>query len=379
MGEGTVEVLTSARTFAIKIGSSLITSAAAADSCLERISKQVAELVAQDRRVVLISSGSIAEGAARIGLKRRPRRLHELQALAAIGQVALMTAYENAFKQYGLDVGQVLVTHDDLKDRLRYFNARQTLITLMRQKVVPIINENDSVSTEEIKFGDNDTLASRVATMVDASVLVLLTDQPGFCSEDPRKNASAKLIRYRNVFDTELDYMAGHAPGDLGRGGMVTKLQAARFAARAGCHTVILDGRANDGLVRLRDGDCSGTMLTTDLRPMVKRKLWIAGQLDPKGAVVIDDGAVRAVIDQGASLLPVGVVNVEGDFSRGDLILVQDRQGREIARGLSNFDSTDIRKIKGKRSDVIEAMFDYAEEREVMHRDNLVAHAISAN
>ncbi|MCB1864017.1 MAG: glutamate 5-kinase [Chromatiales bacterium] len=365
-------VCANATRLVIKVGSALAT----ADGMgLDREhmagwATQIAALVAAGREVIVVSSGAVAEGMARLGWKTRPGALHELQAAAAIGQMGLADAWESAFQAHGRHTAQVLITHGDLTDRTRYLNARSTLLTLLRLGVVPVINENDTVATDEIRFGDNDTLAAVVANLVDATVLVLLTDQDGLFDADPRKNPAAKLIASATVDDERLEAVAGEG-GLLGRGGMVTKVRAARIAARSGTPTVIAGGRVPRVIERVGAGEPVGTFLLPTQPAKLARKRWLAG-LKPQGRLILDDGASSVLKQSGRSLLAVGVISVEGEFERGAPVVCVDALGREIARGLVNYASADARRIMGQPSARIEAILGFQDGAELVHRDNLI-------
>ncbi len=368
--------LAAARIWVVKVGSALLTdhgTGISADS-VDDWCRQIAALADAGKRLVLVSSGAVAEGCRRLGFDARPTTIHELQAAAAVGQSGLIEAYEQAFRRYHRRSALVLLTHDDLADRERYLNARTTLNTLLDFGVVPIINENDSVATDEIKLGDNDTLAGMVTSLLSADVLALLTDRDGLHEADPRTHPDAPLVREATARDGRLDAMAGAVAGRLGRGGMVTKLAAARVAARSGAHTVIAHGRSPDVLQRLAAGEDVGTLLTADMAPLDARKRWIAGQLRAKGELCVDAGASAAIIHRGVSLLPAGVTAAHGSFRRGDMVRVLDPDGVEIAKGLANYDAGETRKLIGRRSAEIEALLGYVDEPEVVHRDNLVVH-----
>jgi len=322
--------------------------------------------------VLLVSSGSVAEGMCRLGWRKRPQALHQLQAAAAVGQMGLIQAYESHFQRHGLHTAQVLLTHEDLSERKRYLNARSTLRTLLELKVVPVINENDTVATEEIRFGDNDTLAALVANLVEADLLVVLTDQAGLFEKDPRLEPTAALVTWMNSNDPRLAGMAGESRSGLGRGGMLTKIRAAKLAARSGTPTVIAAGAESDVLTRIHKGDEVGTLLVPDMAPLVARKRWLAGQLQVKGRLILDNGAVRVLTDSGKSLLPIGVTAVEGRFQRGELVACVDTEGREIARGLANYSAAEAERIKRRPSSMIESVLGYIDEPELIHRDNLV-------
>ena len=366
--------IANSRRWVIKVGSSLVTAkgrgldhAAIADWCA-----QIAQLRAQGKQIVLVSSGAVAEGMARLGLKKRPDTIHELQAAAAVGQMGLVRSYEDEFKKHGLHAAQILLTHDDVADRSRYLNARGTFNTLLDLGVVPVVNENDTVATDEIRLGDNDTLGALTVNLIEGDLLVILTDQDGLFDADPRDNPDAKLISEADLSDTRLVSMAGDSKGELGRGGMRTKLSAAYTAARSGAATVIAHGRKPDALLQIARAENIGTLLKPAEAPMAARKRWIAGQLQLRGKLWLDDGAVKVLRGQGKSLLPVGVKQLEGDFDRGDLVACLDTEGREIARGLVNYDVTEARKILGVKSDELAARLGYPGDAELIHRDNLV-------
>lgn len=362
------------RRVVVKVGSSLVTNEGRGldAEAIARWARQIAELRAQGRQVVLVSSGAIAEGMQRLGWGRRPQQIHELQAAAAVGQMGLAQAYETQFRALGLHTAQVLLTHADLADRARYLNARSTLFTLLELGVVPVINENDTVVTDEIKFGDNDTLAALVTNLIEADALVILTDQAGLFSADPRRDPTASLVRAANAGDPALESMAGGAGSGIARGGMLTKVLAAKRAARSGAHTVIASGREVDVLLRLAAGEAIGSELSASTAVLTARKQWLADHLLLKGRVVVDDGAARALASGGRSLLPIGVVEVIGEFQRGDVVGCVTQDGREIARGLVNYASGDARQIARKPTGEIQATLGYIEEPELIHRDNLV-------
>jgi glutamate 5-kinase len=368
------DVLRGARRIVVKVGSSLVTNdgrgvdpAAVGDWC-----RQMAELVREGRELVMVSSGAIAEGMKRLGWPARPRGVHELQAAAAVGQMGLAQIYESALRRHGIGSAQVLLTHADLADRERYLNARSTLVTLLGLGVVPVINENDTVVNDEIKVGDNDTLGALVTNLLDADALVILTDQSGLFSADPRRDPAARLVESGAAGDPALELMAGGAGSALGRGGMLTKVLAARRAARSGASTVIASGRERDVLLRLAAGDSIGTLLLATTPKVAARKQWMSDHLQLRGAVVVDDGAAAKLRDGGKSLLPIGVISVEGDFHRGDVIAVRGANGAEIGRGLSNYGSAEARLIARKPSSEIGRLLGFAGEPELIHRDNLV-------
>ena len=363
-----------ARRIIVKIGSALLTGGGRGldKTAIAGWVAQIAELCKQDREVVLVSSGSVAEGMSRLGWKTRPDTLPELQAAASVGQMGLVQTYETLFRFHGLHTAQVLLTHDDLSRRDRYLNSRSTLLTLLKLGVVLVINENDTVATEEIRFGDNDTLGALVANSLEADVLVILTDQSGLFERDPSLDPTAKLIHEASINDPALSEMVGESRSGLGRGGMVTKLRAARLAARSGAATVIVGGKEHQVLTRVIAGELLGTFLVPDTDPLTARKRWLAGQLKLKGSLVLDDGAVRVLQQSGRSLLPVGVVSLTGEFERGDLVACLDPQGREVARGLVNYGSDETRLIMRQPSAKIEQLLGYVDEPELIHRDNLV-------
>jgi glutamate 5-kinase len=361
----------------IKIGSALLTRIGEGLD-IERVqwlSGEIAKLRAQGKEVVLVTSGSVAAGMQQLGWTKRPRALHLLQSAASVGQMGLIQAYSSACRQHGIHTAQILLTHSDLSERGRHLNARSTLHSLLELNVLPVVNENDTIATEEIRFGDNDTLAAMTANLVEADVLVILTDQDGLFDSDPRHNSQAQLITTSAANNPELDSMAGESKGDLGRGGMATKLLAARRAARSGATTVILSGHQADNLQRLAKGETVGTLLWPDNEPMTARQQWLVGHLIPKGTITLDEGAVRVVQQQGKSILAVGVKHVHGQFTRGELVVCHDVLGREIARGLVNYNGDEARKIMGKSSNEIEALLGYVDEPELIHRDNLVVTA----
>jgi glutamate 5-kinase len=368
------QLIPKARRIVVKVGSTLVTDEGRGvdAQAIGLWCAQMATLAAQGRELVMVSSGAIAEGMKRLGWAVRPKGIHELQAAAAVGQMGLAHIYETQLKNFGLGSAQVLLTHADLADRERYLNARSTLLTLLRLKVLPVINENDTVVNDEIKFGDNDTLAALVVNLIDADALVILTDQQGLYSADPRKDPQAQLITQAQSGDPELERMAGGAGSSLGRGGMLTKVLAAKRAARSGASTVIAWGREPDVLLRLVQGEAIGTTLTAVTPKMAAKKQWMADHLQLRGAVVIDAGAQTKLCAQGKSLLPIGVIAVQGDFSRGDVIAVHDACGTEIARGLANYASAEARLIAKKPSGEFERLLGFTGEPEMIHRDNLV-------
>ena len=371
-------VLRDARRIVVKVGSSLVTNEGRGldEAAIEEWSRQLAALVNGEdgvkREVIMVSSGAIAEGMKRLGWAPRPTEVHELQAAAAVGQMGLAQMYETKLRGEGVPSAQVLLTHADLADRERYLNARTTLLTLLQLGVVPVINENDTVVIDEIRFGDNDTLGALVANLVEADALVILTDQRGLYSADPRKNPDARFIDVAEAGNPELEAMAGGAGLSIGTGGMITKILAAKRAAGSGASTVIAWGREKDVLLRLTRGESIGTLLVANTHKMQARKQWIADHLQLRGSVTVDAGAVSKLRDEGKSLLPIGMITVEGDFSRGEVIAVRDENGVEIARGLASYASAEARLLCRKSSSEIEALLGYSAGPEMMHRDNMV-------
>jgi len=361
------------RRWVIKVGSALLTNDGRGldEGIISALVARLAGLRQRGCEVVLVSSGAVAAGIVRLGMAARPHLLHELQAAAAVGQSVLVQSYENAFKEHGIVSAQVLLGHDDVIARDRYLNARGTLNTLLELGVVPVVNENDTVVTDEIRFGDNDTLAALVANLIDADALLLLTDQLGLYQQDPRSNPKAPLVEVSDVNSADLDGMAGEG-GSLGRGGMVTKLRAARLAARSGTQTIIAGGRVPNIITEVASGANLGTWLRTDKQPQNARKQWLASMVQIQGSLELDDGAVRVLRDSGRSLLPVGVRAVHGGFLRGDMVSCRDSEGREVARGLVNYSASDTRRIMGSASAAIEGILGYAGDVELIHRDNLV-------
>ena len=374
MAEAVPGVVKTARRIVVKVGSSLVTNEGRgidADA-VGNWCRQLAVLAAQGREVVMVSSGAIAEGMKRLGWRLRPTELHELQAAAAVGQMGLAQMYETQLSRHGMGSAQVLLTHAELADRERYLNARSTLLTLLRLHVIPVINENDTVVNDEIKFGDNDTLGALVANLVEADALVILTDQRGLYAADPRKVPAARFIDQAAAGDPALELMAGGAGSAIGRGGMLTKILAAKRAAGSGASTVIAYGREPDVLLRLAAGEAIGSALLAGTPKLAARKQWMADHLQLRGAVTVDAGAAQMVRDQGKSLLPIGVTEVEGEFHRGDVIAVRRPDGAEIARGLANYASGEARLIARKPSSQIAELLGFANEPELIHRDNLV-------
>jgi glutamate 5-kinase len=366
--------LRNARRIVVKVGSSLVTNEGRGvdAEAVGNWCRQMAVLAGQGREVVMVSSGAIAEGMKRLRWSVRPKEVHELQAAAAVGQMGLAQIYESKLSEYGMGSAQVLLTHADLADRERYLNARSTLLTLLSHKVIPVINENDTVVVDEIKFGDNDTLGALVANLVDADALVILTDQRGLYSADPRKDPNARFIDEAPAGSPELERMAGGSGSAIGRGGMITKILAAKRAARSGASTVIAYGRETDVLIRLVGGEAIGTALIAPTQKLAARKQWMVDHLQLRGAVQVDAGAARKVIDEGKSLLPIGVTDVHGEFHRGDVIAVRGPDGSELARGLANYGSSEARLIARRPSGEFERLLGYTAEPELIHRDNLV-------
>ncbi|MEA3195882.1 MAG: glutamate 5-kinase [Betaproteobacteria bacterium] len=367
-------MIADAKVLVVKVGSSLVTrEGRGVDAeAIARWAAQVAKLRQAGKSVVLVSSGAIAEGMQRLGWAKRPHSMHQLQAAAAVGQMGLVQAYESAFRSHGLHTAQILLTHADLADRQRYLNARSTLRTLLALGAVPVINENDTVVTDEIKFGDNDTLAALVTNLIEADALVILTDQPGLYESDPRKNSAAVLVAQADADDPKLEAMAGGSGSALAKGGMLTKVHAAKRAARSGAHTVIASGHEPDVLLRIARGERLGTLLTARTAPIAARKQWLADHLTVSGLLTLDAGAVKALAGEGKSLLPIGVTAVSGDFARGEIVGCIDPQGRQVARGLVNYSSEETRRIMRRPSGEIESVLGYVDEPELIHRDNLV-------
>jgi len=372
-------LLADAKCIVIKVGSSLVTNNGEGldQAAIAAWAAQIAQLVKPKdglaaRQVVLVSSGAVAEGMQRLGWKKRPTAVNELQAAAAVGQMGLVQMYESCFSQHALHTAQVLLTHEDLADRKRYLNARSTLRTLLAMGVIPIINENDTVVTDEIRFGDNDTLGSLVANLIEADALVILTDQAGLYSADPRKNPDAEFVQHAVAGDDTLEQMAGGAGSSVGTGGMLTKILAAKRAARSGAHTIIASGREEAVLVRLAEGEVIGTHLRSEQGKILAKKQWMADHLRVSGQLKLDAGAVKVLCNEGKSLLPVGVIAVEGHFERGDVVACIDEQGKEVARGLVNYASSETSRILRKSSSEIETILGYMDEAELIHRDNLI-------
>ncbi len=369
-----LSVIASASRIVAKVGSSLVTNDGQGldRQAVAHWASQIAALRNQGKQVVLVSSGAIAEGMARLGWAKRPTSMHELQAAAAVGQMGLAQAYEVAFSKHNLRTAQILLTHEDLADRQRYLNARSTLFALLRLGVVPIVNENDTVATDEIAVGDNDTLGALVTNLIEADALIILTDQRGLYESDPRKNPEARFVSHAKAGDLTLEAMAGGTGSGIGKGGMLTKILAAKRAARSGAHTVIASGREHEVMVRLAAGECIGTELRAELPVLSARKQWMADHLRLRGKLMLDAGAVQALLVEGKSLLPVGVRNIEGDFEPGDVVACLDLEGRECARGLINYSSSEARRIMGQPSSKIAEILGAMTEAELVHRDNLI-------
>ncbi len=368
------EVLKNARRIVVKVGSSLVTNEGKGvdAEAIGNWCRQMAALAHDGRELIMVSSGAIAEGMKRLGWRTRPKEIHDLQAAAAVGQMGLAQMYESKLSEHGMGSAQVLLTHADLADRERYLNARSTLLALLSHKVVPVINENDTVVTDEIKFGDNDTLGALVANLVEADALVILTDQKGLYSADPRKDPGARFIDVCEAGDPALEQMAGGAGSRVGTGGMITKVLAAKRAARSGASTVIAWGREPDVLVRLSQGEPIGSLFVAGTAKFTARKQWMADHLQLRGVLVIDDGAVAKLRDEGKSLLPIGVVEVQGEFHRGDVVAVRSLTGHDVARGLTSYASSEARLIARKPSSEIEGILGFIIEPALIHRDNLV-------
>ncbi len=374
MTSANTTLLQDAKRIVIKVGSSLVTNEGRGldERAIGEWCRQMGALVREGREVIMVSSGAIAEGMKRLGWTTRPHELHELQAAAAVGQMGLAQMYETKLRENGLGSAQVLLTHADLADRERYLNARSTLLTLLSHGVLPVINENDTVVNDEIKFGDNDTLGALVANLVEADALIILTDQKGLYSADPRRDPTATFVHEARAGDTKLEEMAGGAGSSIGKGGMITKILAAKRAAGSGASTVIAWGREPDALLRLAKGEPIGTLLVAPTQKQQARKQWMADHLQLRGSVSIDAGAVLKLRDEGKSLLPIGMTGVEGEFSRGEVIAIHDVSGQEVARGLANYASAEARLLCRKSSADIEALLGYIAEPEMVHRDNLV-------
>ena len=367
------ENLVQVKLMVVKVGSSLVTAEGRGidQSALNHWAQQIAALKQQGIQIIFVSSGAIAEGLKRLGWLKRPKAVNELQAAAAVGQMGIAQAYETAFAPYDIHTAQILLTHDDLSNRTRYLNARSTLRTLLNKGIVPIINENDSVTTDEIKLGDNDTLGALVANLVEADALVILTDQKGLYDSDPRSNPEARLISNISAEHPDLEKMAGGAGSNIGTGGMYTKVRAAQRAALSGAATVVASGREPDVLVRLMQGESIGTLFTSAHSRINARKQWLLGHVQLTGSLVIDEGAERAIAQKHASLLPVGCIRVNGHFYRGELVAILSTNGKEIARGLVNYSSSEIAKILQTPSEKIESKLGYMIEDELIHRDNM--------
>jgi glutamate 5-kinase len=368
------QIINNAKRLVIKVGSALLTNDGAGidRQAIDAWVEQIAKLLSEGKEVVLVSSGAVAEGLARLGIGSRPQSIHMLQSAAAVGQMGLIQTYETSFRRFERQTAQILLDHDDMANRERYLNARGVMQTLMDLNVVPIVNENDTVVTDEIRFGDNDRLAALVANLIDADALIILTDKDGMYDANPDIDSNAKLISQAHASDSSLDTQAGTSNGALGRGGMQTKLEAARLASRSGCNTVIAGGRNQNILMRICLGETVGTFLSADKTPIAARKQWLAGQLQVKGTLVLDEGASRVLRQQGSSLLAVGVTAVKGRFTRGELVSCEDSSGIEVARGLVNYNSDETQLIQGKSTEEIITILGYCEDDELIHRDNLV-------
>lgn len=368
------EIKSNAPRWVIKIGSALISNNGRdlAPTALDKWIPQIAQLMDSGCQVVLVSSGAVSEGVKRLGWSKRPNTIHELQAAAAVGQAGLIQAYEARFQRHQIQTAQILLVRGDLASRARYLNARQTLSSLLRLNVIPIVNENDTVATDEIRFSDNDTLAALVANLIDADRLIILTDQNGVYTDDPRNNPDATLIQTRDAHDRMLDAAAHGSGSTLGRGGMTTKIRAARLAARSGTITTIANGNETNIISRLAANEKLGTTLTNSRKPITARKQWLAGSLQSKGTLMLDNGASHALQEGGVSLLPIGVTAVVGNFQRGDLVSCVDKNNREIAKGLANYNAHEAKQITGKTSSELSSVLGFIGEEEMIHRDNLV-------
>lgn len=364
---------TKAKKIIIKLGSSIITNDGKGidEAFLSNFAADIS-LLAKKMQVVIVSSGAIAAGLKKLGISRRPSELSELQAAAAVGQMDLIRSFEKEFSKVSMICAQVLLTHDDLSDRKRYLNARSTLNNLLEKNVIPIINENDTVSNEEIKFGDNDNLAALTANLLEADYLILLTDQDGLYSDDPRKNSNVTLLSHISVNDKILDEVAKATTSSVGRGGMYTKILAARRASLSGTHTIIANGKNRKVFSNLLNDSVSGTFIQSEERQLDARKKWLAGQLKSKGTLIIDDGAINAIVNSGKSLLSVGITDIKGKFDRGDLVQCISSSGQEVAKGLINYSSSEVGKVLGQPSDKMESLLGYVNESSVIHRNNLV-------
>ena len=365
--------LTNAKRWVVKVGSSSVTNNGLGldFAAIAGWAEQLVALQSKGIQIVLVSSGAVAEGVSRLGLRKRPTQIHLQQAAAAVGQMGLIQAYESCFQKHGIHSAQILLSHEDLSDRTRYLNARSTLSTLLDMGVIPVVNENDTVATSELCFGDNDTLAALVANLINADVMILLTDQSGLFDADPRINSGAKLIKIGSSNDPQLTQIAGGSSA-LGKGGMQTKVRAAKLAARSGTDTVIAEGKLSNVITRLAQGEELGTLLLADSEPVTARKQWLAGQLVVKGQLFVDEVAVKVLQHSGKSLLAVGIVRVQGNFSRGEVVACVDQGGMEIARGLTNYGSEEVNKILGHNSDQFERLLGYGGDEDVIHRDNMV-------
>lgn len=360
----------------VKIGSAQLTGSDCllSPSRVENLTRQLNDILKENIEVVLVSSGAVAAGIGKLGWDKRPAALHELQAAAAVGQMELIQLWESQFQHYQINTAQILLTHEDLRDRKRYLNARSTLLTLIEQRVVAIINENDTVATDEIRVGDNDNLAAMVSNLVEADLLVILTDQDGLYDSDPRTNPEAQFIERGDSTDPQLLGYAGGAGTGLSTGGMRTKVEAAKLAALSGTDTIIVNGSSDNILLHIAAGETPGTLLEAPQQPLAARKQWIASQLEPAGNLMLDDGAAKIVSEDGKSLLAVGVTTVEGDFKRGDLVNLSNTQGEIIACGLTNYNNDECTLIAGKSSSEIESLLGYVNESVLIHRNNLVLH-----
>lgn len=368
------KILSGVRRCVIKLGSAILTNdgEGLARESIRQWVEQIVHLRQQGVQVILVSSGAVAEGMKRLGMSERPHAIHEQQAAAAVGQMGLVQAYESCFSKHQIHTAQILLTHDDLSNRRRYLNARSSILTLLEMGVVPIVNENDSVAIDEIQLGDNDTLGALVANLIEADLLVILTDQKGMYRSDPRVNPDAELLQVVEADDRSLDAMASSGMGALGRGGMATKVAAARRAARSGTATVVAPGRLQEVLTKVFDQEPVGTLFLPGTRKLDARKRWLSDHLKMRGSLILDDGAVRVLKESGKSLLAVGIQSVEGEFQRGDLVSLKSISGEEVARGLVNYGAEDVRMVQGQTSSQIGVLLGYVDEEEIIHRDNMV-------
>jgi len=376
MNEKRASIFYSARRVVVKVGSNVLTEDHGLNlKAIRSISRQICRLIDGGIEIVLVSSGAMASGIRKVGLDKRPDEIPKRQAIAAVGQAGLIMEYEKAFARYHNKVAQILLTGDDLNNRKRYLNARNTLCTLLSWQVVPIINENDTVMIEEIQFGDNDNLAAMITLLMDADILVNLTDIDGLYTKDPRTNSDADFIPLVSTIGEDIKKIAGDIPGALGTGGMLSKINAAKKVTAAGIPMVIANGHRPDVLKKLFSGKDIGTFFTPKKKKLKSRKCWIAFTLKPKGVIRIDDGAAEAILNRGKSLLPSGIVGVEGEFSIGAPVEFRKTDDETLGTGLVNYSSTDIRKIMGLKSSQIKNRLGHKPYDDVIHRDNLAVTA----